>query len=86
MLSVLSFFKRSGVTRSTEAKSSRKSYTEKSKFTGSPLFNVMLMLALMLGVSAFFRVLEWRRMNAQTQIQFNAVSYTHLTLPTNREV
>jgi len=71
MLSVLSFLKRSGVTRSTEAKSSRKSYTEKSKFTGSPLFNVMLMLALMLGVSAFFRVLEWRRMNAQTQIQFN---------------
>jgi hypothetical protein len=28
------------------------------------------MFILMLSVSAFFRFLEWRRMNAQTQIQF----------------
>ena len=29
------------------------------------------MVTLMLGVSAFFRVSEWRRLNAQTQIQIN---------------
>lgn len=45
--------------------------TEKPKFIGSPLFNVLLMLTLMISVSAFFRFLEWRKMNAQTQIQFN---------------
>lgn len=49
----------------------RKVGDEKSKFVGSPLFNVLLMLTLMLSVSAFFRFLEWRRMNAQTQLQFN---------------
>ncbi len=49
----------------------RKVGGEKSKFVGSPLFNVLLMLTLMLSVSAFFRFLEWRRMNAQTQIQIN---------------
>ncbi|MDQ3061781.1 MAG: hypothetical protein M3R14_02810, partial [Acidobacteriota bacterium] len=76
MFSILSYLsrpllKRSAIARSIEAQHSSKTYAEKSKFIGSPLFNVMVMLALMLGVSAFFRVLEWRRMNAQTQIQFN---------------
>ncbi len=45
--------------------------TEKNKFFGSPLFNVLLMVALMLGVSGFFRFLEWRKINSQTQIQIN---------------
>lgn len=44
---------------------------KKSKFVGSPLFNVLLMVTLMVGVSAVFRVLEWRRLNAQTQIQIS---------------
>lgn len=44
---------------------------KKSKFFGSPLFNVLLMVALILGVSGFFRILEWRRINANTQIQIN---------------
>ncbi len=68
MSSVLSFLSRPFIKRSTEA---RKGGGEKSRFVGSPLFNVLLMLTLMLSVSAFFRFLEWRRMNAQTQIQFN---------------
>lgn len=42
-----------------------------SKLIGSPLFNVLLMVTLILGVSGFFRFLEWRKINAQTQIQFN---------------
>lgn len=68
MSSVLSFLSKPFTKRSTEA---RKVGGEKSRFVGSPLFNVLLMLTLMLSVSAFFRFLEWRRMNAQTQIQFN---------------
>ncbi|HRH40762.1 MAG TPA: hypothetical protein PKY82_03895 [Pyrinomonadaceae bacterium] len=44
---------------------------KKSKFFGSPLCNVLLMVALILGVSGVFRFLEWRRINAQTQIQIN---------------
>jgi len=72
MSSFLSFFKRGAAsTDSDDGKSSRKISAEKSKFIGSPLFNVLLMVALMLGVSAFFRVSEWRRLNAQTQIQIN---------------
>jgi hypothetical protein len=72
MSSFLSFLGRGAVSSdSDDGKSSKKIYAEKSKFVGSPLFNVLLMVALMLGVSAFFRVLEWRRMNAQTQIQIN---------------
>ena len=76
MFSGLSFLsrlrlKRSTATNSTEARYSSKTSAEKSRFFGSPLFNVLLMVALMLGVSMFFRVLEWRRMNAQTQIQIN---------------
>ncbi len=68
MVSVTSFFKRPSF-KSNEPKSKRKSSAEKSKFIGTPLFNVLAMLALMFGVSAVFRVLEWRRLNAQTQIQ-----------------
>ncbi len=50
---------------------SSKTANEGPKFFGSPLFNVLLMVALMLGVSGVFRFLEWRRINAQTQIQIN---------------
>ena len=72
MSSVLSFFKRGAASSdSDDGKSSKKISAEKSKFFGSPLFNVLLMVTLMLGVSAFFRVSEWRRLNAQTQIQIN---------------
>jgi hypothetical protein len=71
MFSVTSFFKPGARKPKVEAKVSNKLSTEKSKFIGTPLFNVLLMLALMLGISAFFRVLEWRRLNAQTQIQIN---------------
>jgi hypothetical protein len=68
----LSFLGRGAETsNSDDSKNSGKISAEKSKFVGSPLFNVLLMVALMFGVSAFFRVLEWRRMNAQTQIQIN---------------
>ena len=72
MSSVLRFFK-CGVTspEKNKNKNSKNISPEKSKFVGSPLFNVLLMVVLMLGVSALFRVLEWRRMNAQTQIQIN---------------
>jgi len=64
MFSVLSylthrFFKRS----SNES-------INKPKFVGTPLFNVLLMVSLMLAVSAFFKFLEWRRLSAHTQIQF----------------
>ena len=72
MSSVLSFFKRGAASLdSNDGKSPKKTSAEKSKFVGSPLFNVLLMVTLMLGVSAFFRVSEWRRLNAQTQIQIN---------------
>jgi hypothetical protein len=72
MSSVLSFFKRGAASPdSNKINNSKKNSAEKSKFTGSPLFNVLLMVTLMLGVSAFFRALEWRRLNAQTQIQIN---------------
>lgn len=72
MSSFLSFLGRGAATPDLrESKNSRKPSAEKSKFVGSPLFNVLLMVTLMLGVSAVFRVLEWRRLNAQTQIQIN---------------
>ncbi len=67
MFSLKSFIISSFSKRSIDAKTS----PEKQKFIGSPLFNVLLMLMLMLSVSAIFRFLEWRKMNAQTQIQFN---------------
>ena len=70
MSSVLSFFRRGTASSdSADSKNLKKTSAEKSKFVGSPLFNVLLMVTLMLGVSAFFRVSEWRRLNAQTQIQ-----------------
>jgi hypothetical protein len=72
MSSVQRFFKRGIASPETNRnKNSKKAAAENSRFTGSPLFNVLLMVTLMLGVSAFFRVLEWRKMNAQTQIQVN---------------
>ena len=72
MSSVLRFFKCGVVSpERNKNKNSKNISAEKSKFVGSPLFNVLLMVVLMLGVSALFRVLEWRRMNAQTQIQIN---------------
>ncbi len=69
MSSVVSFFKRAASPDSNKSKNSKKTSAHKSKLFGTPLFNVLLMVALMLGMSAFFRVLEWRKMNAQTQIQ-----------------
>lgn len=72
MFSVQSFFKRGAASSdSGNGNNSKKTAAGKSKFVGTPLFNVLLMVALGLGVSAFFRVLEWRKMNAQTQIQIN---------------
>ncbi len=72
MSSFLSFLGRGTASpNSNNSKNSKKDSAEKSKFVGSPLFNVLLMVALMLGVSTFFRILEWRRLNAQTQIQIN---------------
>lgn len=69
MFSVLSFFQQLFPKRSAQNPSNTSA--KKSNFFGSPLFNVLLMLTLMLSVSAVFRFLEWRKMNAQTQIQFN---------------
>lgn len=54
---------------SAENQAIAKSSTEKNKFFGSPLFNVLLMVSLMLGISGFFRFLEWRKINSGTQIQ-----------------
>ncbi len=72
MSSFLSFLGRGTASPdSNNSKNSKKNSAEKSKFVGSPFFNVLLMVTLMLGVSAFFRILEWRRLNAQTQIQIN---------------
>lgn len=74
MTSLLTFFSRRIFKRSP-AESNNKRHPSKnvanSKFIGTPLFNVLLMVALGFGVSGFFRFLEWRRMNAQTQIQIN---------------
>ncbi len=39
---------------SNKSNNSKKTFAEKSKFVGSPLFNVLLMVTLMIGVSAFF--------------------------------
>lgn len=71
MSSMLSFLGRDAAPDSDNSKNSKKISAEKSKFFGSPLFNVLLMVALGLGISAFFRVSEWRRLNAQTQVQIN---------------
>lgn len=66
-----SFLNRSAKAKSPDALNPSKISADKPKFVGTPLFNVMLMLALMLSVSAVFRFMEWRKMNAQTQIRFN---------------
>jgi len=68
MLSVKSYLSGKAIT-SAENQAIAKSPAEKNKFFGTPLFNVLLMVALMLGVSGFFRFLEWRKINSQTQIQ-----------------
>lgn len=44
---------------------------QKTEYFGTPLFNVVLMVALILGVSGVFRFLEWRKHNSGTQIQIN---------------
>jgi len=62
--------------RSAHGSTINKSSEENRKFFASPLFNVLLMVALMLGVSGFFRFLEWRKINAQTQIQFNDTDHS----------
>lgn len=69
MFSVLSFFKRLPKARFGKTRKSPETTTARTKFIGSPLFNVLLMISVILTVSVVFRFLEWRRMNAQTQIQ-----------------
>lgn len=56
---------------SAKNKKSRQTADKKPKNFGSPLFNVLLMVGLMLGVSGIFRILEWRKMNSGAQIQIN---------------
>ncbi len=56
---------------SAKNQNSSKTAIKESNFFGSPLFNVLLMVVLIIGVSGVFRFLEWRRINAQTQIQIN---------------
>jgi hypothetical protein len=68
MFSIKSYLSGKTIT-SAENQAFPKSPAEKNKFFGTPLFNVLLMVALMLGVSGFFRFLEWRKINSQTQIQ-----------------
>lgn len=63
-------FKSSTTRQKNKADKSPADSTEKQSIFGSPLFNVFLMVALILGISGFFKILEWRKINAQTQIQF----------------
>ncbi len=72
MISILSklTFKRVVTKQNSKADKSPANTTEKRQLFGSPLFNVLLMVALILGISGFFKLLEWRKINAQTQIQF----------------
>lgn len=74
MASLLNFFSRRIFKRSAAESNDKRNPSKNvanAKFIGTPLFNVLLMVALMFGVSGFFRFLEWRRMNAQAQIQIN---------------
>jgi len=57
--------------QNSKAGKSSANLAEKQQLFGSPLFNVLVMVALILGVSGFFKILEWRKINAQTQIQFS---------------
>jgi hypothetical protein len=66
-----SFLNRSAKAQQPDAQNSSETSADKPKFVGTPLFNVLLMIALMLSVSAAFRFMEWRKMNAQAQIRFN---------------
>lgn len=66
-----SFLSCSAKAQSPDARNSSRTSADKPKFVGTPLFNVLLMLSLMLSVSAVFRFMEWRKMNAQAQIRFN---------------
>lgn len=68
-LSKLTFKRKAAQDNSKDGKPSATS-AEKQRLFGSPLFNVLAMVALILGVSGFFKILEWRKINAQTQIQF----------------
>lgn len=68
MFSIKSYLTGKTIT-SAENQAIAKSPAEKNKFFGTPLFNVLLMVALMLGASGFFRFLEWRKINSGTQIQ-----------------
>lgn len=68
MLSVKSYLSRKAKT-SAKNQNTAKTAAEKNKFFGTPLFNVLLMVALILGISGVFRFFEWRRINSQTQIQ-----------------
>lgn len=68
MFSIKSYLPGKTIT-SAENQTFPKSPAEKNKFFGTPLFNVLLMVALMLGASGFFRFLEWRKINSGTQIQ-----------------
>lgn len=56
---------------SAKKQNSKKIGTENSKFFGSPLINVLLMVSLILGVSGIFRFLERRKINSGAQIQIN---------------
>lgn len=64
---------------------SAKPANQESKFFGSPLFNVLLMVTLILGISGVFRFLEWRRINANTQIQINDSEDSEREEKTNHE-
>lgn len=70
MFYIKTYLSRKAIT-SAENQATAKSAAEKNKFFGTPLFNVLLMVALMLGISGVFRFLEWRKINSQTQIQIN---------------
>lgn len=51
-------------------KNDGKKVLKNRRFFGNPLFNVLLMATLVIGLSAVFRLLNERRMSAHTQIQF----------------
>lgn len=70
MFSLKSYLRRRAKV-SAEKHNPTQTTNKKSRILGSPLSNVLLMVALMLGVSGFFRFLEWRKMNSQTQIQIS---------------
>ena len=50
------------------------------------LAGVMTLSALLLGLTLGGLLIAWKRLRARYNLEPDAVSYTHLTLPTNREV